>query len=296
MANKPTPKTTEKPPKFSLAKQLQKADAGAAAMLEQTREEAAQHERRLRSVLPLKDIRPRAQGDTRPLKLAHVQAIAESLPVQGLLQPVVIDRLSHLLAGGHRLAAVTLLGVAVGKVDPSALLAQPFLRPATTDEAVLAAVEGLKANRSEEELVLAWRQHFEQGVPVRVLEIDSTAQDEVQIAKAIEMIENAQRLNYTAAEMKTIVEDYRSRGYVETAGRPKAGTKALAPALEVVFGVSYSTVRRLLERDPKRTKPNRSSAPVSFDQVMAWVGACRSVEQLEQVAEAAASSLMSARG
>lgn len=278
------------PPKRQLAAfPFKKSNQQGTALAHQSEAAVIAQQRRGSSVAPLSEIKPRAHGDTRPLKLAHVQAIAESLPVQGLLQPVVIDRESFLLAGGHRLAAVMLLGVVVGKVDEAALLAQPFLRPTTTNEQILAAVATLKEHRDEEQLQQAWRQHFELGVPVRQLELNSRAEDDVQIAKAVEMIENAQRLNYTTAEMKSIVEDYRGRGYVETTGRPKVGTRALAPALEVVFGVSYNTVRRLLEREV--SKPKRSIPAASFDGVLTWASNCRDSGQLNQVATVVAESL-----
>lgn len=62
-----------------------------------------------REALPLEQIRERPSGDARKLRFAHVEALAESILLVGLIQPVVVDRQGHLLAGGHRLAALRLL-------------------------------------------------------------------------------------------------------------------------------------------------------------------------------------------
>jgi len=59
-------------------------------------------------VLLLDAIKPRSQ-DTRPLNEAHVESLAESIAVLGLIEPLVTDQSGRLLAGGHRLAAIALL-------------------------------------------------------------------------------------------------------------------------------------------------------------------------------------------
>ena len=52
-------------------------------------------------------------GDrTRPLRASHVVALAESIAVLGLLEPLIVDTLGHLLAGAHRLAALRILATA----------------------------------------------------------------------------------------------------------------------------------------------------------------------------------------
>lgn len=62
-----------------------------------------------RESLPLNQVRERPGGDARKLRFAHVEALAESILLVGLIQPIVVDRQGHLLAGGHRLAALRLL-------------------------------------------------------------------------------------------------------------------------------------------------------------------------------------------
>jgi ParB-like chromosome segregation protein Spo0J len=57
-------------------------------------------------LLLLDDIRDRPGGDTRPLNEQHIQALAESIAVLGLITPLTVDQSGHLLAGGHRRAAL----------------------------------------------------------------------------------------------------------------------------------------------------------------------------------------------
>ena len=57
------------------------------------------------STLPLDRIQLR-ETNTRELQQQHVAALAESIAVLGLLEPLVVDQGGRLLAGGHRLAAI----------------------------------------------------------------------------------------------------------------------------------------------------------------------------------------------
>jgi ParB family transcriptional regulator, chromosome partitioning protein len=47
--------------------------------------------------------------DTRSLNSSHVESLAESIAVLGLIQPIAVDSQGCLLAGGHRLAAIIYL-------------------------------------------------------------------------------------------------------------------------------------------------------------------------------------------
>jgi ParB-like nuclease domain len=47
--------------------------------------------------------------DTRLLNSSHVESLAESIAVLGLIQPIAVDSQGCLLAGGHRLAAIIYL-------------------------------------------------------------------------------------------------------------------------------------------------------------------------------------------
>ena len=58
------------------------------------------------SATPIDEIHDRAGGDTRPLNLAHVDELAKSISLLGLIEPLVVDNQNRLLAGGHRRAAI----------------------------------------------------------------------------------------------------------------------------------------------------------------------------------------------
>jgi ParB family transcriptional regulator, chromosome partitioning protein len=60
----------------------------------------------LAATLPLSQITDRPDGDTRALNQSHVEALSESIAAVGLIQPIAVDNKGHLLAGGHRRAAI----------------------------------------------------------------------------------------------------------------------------------------------------------------------------------------------
>lgn len=175
------------------------------------------------STLPLDQIQNRQQ-DTRTLKPDHVESLAESIAVLGLIEPLVVDKQGRLLAGGHRLAAIHLLKeVGLDKYQTR-----------------------FPGDR----------------VPVRMLDFD--AEKEPELALQIEVAENEQRRDYTAGEVRAIADRLRSAGYVDVKGRPKEGDKPLMPALAVVVGKHLRTVRRYLNDDQENgTGKSRTSAPLS---------------------------------
>jgi ParB-like chromosome segregation protein Spo0J len=91
-------------------------------------------------LLLFEDILNRPGGDTRPLNHNHVNELAESIIVIGLITPLTVDRQGHLLAGGHRRAAL----------------------------------HKIKIEHPQKYLEL-----FPEGIPVRVVDIDAT-QDSVE--------------------------------------------------------------------------------------------------------------------
>ena len=58
------------------------------------------------STLPLEQIQDRVGADTRPLNPAHVEELAKSIALLGLIEPLVVDKQNRLLAGSHRRAAI----------------------------------------------------------------------------------------------------------------------------------------------------------------------------------------------
>ncbi|MBE9033498.1 ParB/RepB/Spo0J family partition protein, partial [filamentous cyanobacterium LEGE 11480] len=157
------------------------------------------------NTLPLAQIQPRIQ-DTRELNPIHVETLAESIAVLGLIEPLVVDDRGQLLAGGHRLAAIQHLQTR----NPDAYEAQ-----FPNDQ-----------------------------IPVRSLPID--AEQDPALALQIEVAENEQRRDYTPAEVKALADRLKDSGYTEVKGRPKRGQKPLMPALAVVVGKNLRTVQRYL--------------------------------------------------
>ena len=173
------------------------------------------------TTLLLDNIKDRHSGDTRPLNDDHVQALAESIAAVGLIEPLVVDIQGHLLAGGHRRAAIEYLREHDSKTYQ----------------------EQFPGNR----------------IPVR--QLGFIAEDEPDRALGIEVTENERRRDYTAAEVKQLAERLRAAGYVDRRGRPKEGELRLKPALEVIIGKSARTVQRLLyengsENKDKEIRPN----------------------------------------
>lgn len=165
------------------------------------------------STLPLAQIQTRQQ-DTRPLNPKHVESLAESIAVLGLIEPLVIDSQRRLLAGGHRLAAIN----------------------------------HLKENRPDK-----YQKNFpDELVPIRRLPF--SADEDPELALQIEVAENEQRRDYTSAEVRAIADRLRESGYVDVKGRPKKGQKALMPALAVVVGKHLRTIQRYLGDDEPQEK------------------------------------------
>jgi len=158
------------------------------------------------STLSLDSIADRVDGNTRLLNPAHIEALADSIAVVGLIAPIAVDSRGRLLAGGHRRAAITLL---------------------------------------REQNPEAFAKQFPGGqVPIRRYDFDSEA--ETDKALAIEATENEKRRDYTPAEVRAIADRLRTAGYRDAPGKPKKGEKALRPALELIIGKSIRQVRRYL--------------------------------------------------
>lgn len=175
---------------------------------DQAAAERAELERTLPALMPFAKILSRV-SDTREVRSDHVDELAESIAVLGLLEPLVVDRRGRLLAGGHRRAAIAQLQTA----DPD-----------------------------------TYARHFpDDMVPVRILNFD--AEVDPDLALQVEVSENEKRRDYTVAEVRALAERLQQAGYVEVKGRPARGEKALRPALEVIIGKSLRTVRRYLNQD-----------------------------------------------
>jgi ParB family chromosome partitioning protein len=190
-------------------------------------------------------VRPRPT-DTRQLDPRHVVDLVESIAALGLLEPLVVDRKHRLLAGGHRLAAMQLLVEADPEKRAKAWATMAQLAWALDDAAplpkeALAAIERLRAIEALPDRL----------VPVRIVDVDGDK--DADKALAIEIAENEKRRDYTRQEVVALSERLKSAGFRMARGKPKAGERALGPALAVIIGKSERQVRRILGGDDIRT-------------------------------------------
>ncbi len=146
---------------------------------------------------------------------SHVEYLLESIQHYGLIEPIVVDQTLRLLAGLNRLVA----------------LRQLYTEDPDTFERLFPHTQ----------------------IPVRIMAF--IADEDPQLAMAIEIAENAQRRNYTPAEIDRHAQRLIKSGYTVTNGRPKKGEKPIGPALSAVIGCSTRTMRRHLKaiRDNRKT-------------------------------------------
>lgn len=192
---------------------------------DQTVEEKSERDRSQRTTFLLNRIEKRYQ-DTRPVQESHVKELVNSIAALGLIEPLVIDQKGRLLAGAHRLAAISLLKETSPEI---------------------------------------YEQHFSGNqVPVRMMPFDADVDQ--QMALQVELAENEKRVNYSRDQIQQLAERLRALDYRDTKGRPKQGEKALGPALAVAIGVSTRYVRKVLSEQSKttaKTPPkNRNSVPI----------------------------------
>ncbi|HPF59948.1 MAG TPA: ParB N-terminal domain-containing protein [Candidatus Competibacteraceae bacterium] len=205
-----------------------------------------EREQARRGTLSLSAVRSRPEGDSRSLKPGHVLNLAESIAALGLVEPPTVDCAGHLLAGAHRIAALKLL--ALSNIEARV---EQWLELCQLSKSRLTAKQQLEVERLKTLSSLETEE-----VPVMILPFNA-AEDPAR-ALAIETSENTQRRPYSKDEILTLVQRLRAAGFVEREGRPRAGEKALRPALSVVLGKSGNTVRRWLGvlEDAPKTCPN----------------------------------------
>lgn len=168
--------------------------------------------------LELDQILAREQ-DTRPLNVAHVAALAESIAAIGLIHALPVDTKGQLLAGGHRRAALQLL-------------------------------RETQADR--------FYHLFPSGqIPIRRFEFDALTEPDR--ALAIEASENEKRRDYSKSEIMLLASRLRAAGYRDVAGKPKQGQKALKPAMALVLGKSLRQVQRYLNEAEKEDIPDKET-------------------------------------
>ena len=147
------------------------------------------------------------QQDTRPLNPLHIEKLKESIVTLGLLEPLVVDQKNTLLAGAHRLRAISKI-----KIDNPVRFQELF-----PGDLIPVRVMGFEAKKN----------------PNKALEV--------------EVAENEHRRDYSPQEVRELANRLIEQGYVYRKGKPAKGEKPLGPALEVIIGKHRRTVRRYLE-------------------------------------------------
>lgn len=172
-------------------------------------------------------------SSTRTLRPDHVKMLEQTIGELGLLEPIVVDNHNRLLAGAHRLAAIRAL-----KEQNPAIYGEKF--PG-------------------------------EGIPVRVMPFNS--EQEPELALQCEIAENEHRRDYTPAETRALAERLKQAGYIQLERRPRAGEKALGPALEAIVGKHIRTIRRHLNQKPGAQQLSRTN--VLLKQERQFLQQCR---------------------
>lgn len=259
-AEENAPKTVKPRKKPDFAQMGEQATQAASGINRSPLQKMLQTEEQPQQTMPVIQIQPRPEGDTRPLHWEHLLALTESIDAWGLLEPIVVDKAGVLLAGGHRLAAYKLLSTPPEKRLHKLVELCPEAKRLLEDSADLKDQLG-------KEQIASFSSEFSQfeNIPVRVLPFDAT--QEKDRALAIETAENTQRRDYTPKEVLGIYEQLLSVGYTDREGRPKRGEKQARPALATIIGKSIRTVRRMLNR--KETQPDVEASSLKNFRVVA---------------------------
>ena len=207
-------------------------------------------------------IRLRKESDTRPLNPRHVVDLAESIAVLGLLEPVVIDTAGHLLAGGHRLAALQLLAVTDPEERRAVFLERcgwSSKKADATPPSELASLADHITMLGDAPLATWYPKHV---IPVQVVDVGGRGGSER--ALAIEAAENNVRRQYSKVEITALAERFKAAGYKTTSGKPKAGEKTMLSALEAAVGRSKRQIQRILTGEPTTEKSEWEKATDAF--------------------------------
>jgi len=216
--------------KFGFRQRL--AEAETAALYSQGRE----------IEIPLGEIKPRANPDTRPVTAAHIIRIARTLSEQPMLAPIVLDKEHRLVAGSHRLIACRLLEI------------QPDLRASRWEE-----IAQNVAISPADLTLLAQLPHVERKAKTLVLPFDSA--EDVKNALILEIAENEIRLPYSKSDCEALAARLSNAGFRVGAGRPKKGEVPRNQVLASILGKSRGTVTRLMQQIEGAPPSTRASKP-----------------------------------
>ncbi len=128
---------------------------------------------------------------------------------------------------------------------------------------------------------------FADGIPIRVMDVD--AETDTVDALQIEIEENTQRRNYTAAEIREAAQKLEAAGYERLRGRPREDQRSLKRELMQVFRLSEVQIRRYLNNyDDKGSRMTTLSDQLTSylkqtEQMSRQIGIPASSEELQAV-------------
>lgn len=233
------------------------------------------------------DILLRRDADTRPLNASHVVILAESIAVLGLLEPIVLDTAGHLLAGGHRLAALQLLAVPLPTARRKVFLMRCGCADPEKPNPELAALGDRLAMLGDSPLSKA-------KIAVQVVDVTGRGGS----ALAVEAAENNVRRQYTNDEIAALADRFKAAGYKTSSGKPKAGEKTMLGALEAAVGRSKRQIQRVLDGGPP-AKSKWESAVAALERAAARVvaeGKGRDSDRAKSAVRVAEKALEALRG
>jgi hypothetical protein len=209
--------------------------------------------------LPLESLGLRDDA-IRQVHEAHALDLALSIAAVGLIHFPVINARNEVIAGSQRLAALEFLSLF--RTLPSHDIRRLYAYGHSANDQDSVGTPDDEDVLSDEQVALlkaGFERHFPRGIPVHRIDLDSLPV--ATQALTIETIENEKRLDFSKAELLSLVSRLKAAGFRDRAGRPRAGERTLAGELERITGKSRRTVFRLLEELRGQPSPTTERPP-----------------------------------
>ena len=229
--------------------------------------------------VPIADIAWRAE-DTRALDAVHLCELMLSFAAHGQAQPITVDAAKRLIAGGHRLATVRLLGLSAH--ERREILTGSSQNPAIVADPVWIRIANVPVTARQ----LALLDSAVGAVYTPTDRIPALIRDDVNVetdakkALDLEVVENEHRKAYTPDEIVGLKERLeRVGGYVfQSAGALAAGKKSGWLELERITKLSRMTLWRAVKRQGSPTLRRANHA-----QVLAYVALATETSALNEI-------------
>jgi len=226
---------------------------------------------------------------TRKVTLSHAIELADSIVAVGLIEPIAVDRNWQLLAGGHRLMAIYLLGMPAA--TRAAALAGELAAQLTGEEKKESLVAEISPQVPELKhsllaAVMALPYVPELKFPVhRMEEVDASKNSK--LALDIEVTENEKRRDYRPDEIVELSHQLQKAGYSFSKGRKKDGAKSGQQAIQLIIGKSSRTVHRILNPEVKAVSTGSRVRNFRPETVIEWIEAHTMIDIVRSIQAAA---------